>query len=53
MFLKKCQILLLVLLSFGGAMTATAQDTLRLSLNDALRMAQEKKPEYQEFAARS
>lgn len=42
MFLKKCQMLLLILLSFGGIKVIAAQDTLRLSLNDALRIAQEK-----------
>jgi outer membrane protein TolC len=42
MFLKKCQMLLLILLSFVGFKVIAAQDTLRLSLNDALRIAQEK-----------
>jgi len=41
MLLKKCQIILLVLLSFAGVKISLAQDTLRLSLNDALKMAQE------------
>lgn len=41
MLSKKCQIILLILLSFGGVKISYAQDTLRLSLNDALRMAQE------------
>ncbi|MCX6238195.1 MAG: TolC family protein [Bacteroidia bacterium] len=41
MLLKKCQIILLILLSFGGVKISAAQDTLRLSLNDALKMAQE------------
>ena len=41
MLLKKCQIILLVLLSFGGVKLSSAQDTLRLSLKDALRIAQE------------
>ncbi len=41
MLSKKCQIILLILLSFGGVKISHAQDTLRLSLNDALRMAQE------------
>jgi len=40
MLLKRCQIILLVLLSLGGVKTSIAQDTLRLSLNDALKMAQ-------------
>ncbi len=42
MFLKKCQMMLLILLFLGGVKTTVAQDTLRLSLNDALRIAQEK-----------
>lgn len=42
MFLKKCQMLLFILLSFGGVKVIAAQDTLRLSLNDALRIAQDK-----------
>ena len=39
----KCQMILLILLSFGGVKITTAQvqDTLRLSLNDALKIAQE------------
>jgi len=41
MLLKKCQIILLILLSFGGVKISAAQDSLRLSLNDALKMAQE------------
>ena len=41
MLLKKFQIILLILLSFGGARPGKAQDTLRLSLNDALKIAQE------------
>ena len=41
MLLKKCQIILLILLTFGGAKITLAQDTLRLSLNDALKIAQE------------
>jgi len=41
MLLKKCQIILLILLSFGGVKLSSAQDTLRLSLKDALRIAQE------------
>jgi len=41
MLSRKCQIILLILLSFGGMKISVAQDTLRLSLNDALRMAQE------------
>ena len=42
MLLKKCQIIFLILLTMGGAKISIAQDTLRLSLNDALKMAQEK-----------
>ena len=38
---KKYQIILLILLSFGGAKISVAQDTLRLSLSDALKMARE------------
>ena len=41
MLLRKFQIILLILLTFGGVKISAAQDTLRLSLNDALRMAQE------------
>ena len=41
MLLKQCQIILLILLTFGGVKISTAQDTLRLSLNDALKLAQE------------
>ena len=41
MLSRKCQIILLILLTFGGVKISTAQDSLRLSLNDALRMAQE------------
>ena len=41
MLLKKCQIILLILLSFGGAKITLAQDTLHLSLSDALKIAQE------------
>jgi outer membrane protein len=41
MLLKKCQIILLILLTFGGAKITLAQDTLRLSLNDALKIAQD------------
>jgi outer membrane protein TolC len=41
MLLKQCQIILLILLTFGGVKISTAQDSLRLSLNDALKMAQE------------
>jgi len=41
MLLKKCQIIMLIFLSFGGVKISAAQDTLRLSLNDALKMAQE------------
>lgn len=41
MFLRKCQIILLIVLSFGGAKMSTAQDTLRLSLNEALSMARQ------------
>ena len=41
MLSRKCQMILLILLSFGGVKISVAQDTLRLSLNDALKMAQE------------
>ena len=41
MLLKKFQIILLIFLTFGGAKISNAQDTLRLSLNDALKIAQE------------
>ena len=41
MLSRKCQIILLILLTFGGVTISAAQDTLRLSLNDALKMAQE------------
>jgi outer membrane protein len=41
MLSRKCQIILLILLTFGGVKITTAQDTLRLSLNDALKIAQE------------
>src|SRR5665647_2294666 len=41
MLLKQCKIILLILLTFGGVKISTAQDTLRLSLKDALKMAQE------------
>lgn len=41
MLSRKCQIILLIVLSFGGVKMSAAQDTLRLSLNDALRMAQQ------------
>ena len=41
MLSKKCLIILLILLSFGGVKIVSAQDTLRLSLSDALKMAQE------------
>ncbi len=41
MLLNKCQMILLILLSLGGVKISAAQDTLRLSLNDALKMAQE------------
>ena len=41
MLSRKCQIVLLIMLSLGGVKISLAQDTLRLSLNDALRMAQE------------
>ena len=40
MLLKKCQIILLILFSVGVAGISKAQDTLHLSLNDALQMAQ-------------
>ena len=40
MLLKKCQIILLILISLGGSKISKAQDTLRLSLSEALRMAQ-------------
>ncbi len=42
MFLKKFQMMLLILLTFGVVKITEAQDTLRLSLNDALKIAQEK-----------
>ncbi len=42
MFLRKYQIILLILLCFGGIKFGKAQDTLRLSLSDALRIAKEK-----------
>lgn len=41
MLSRKCQMILLILLSFGGVKITTAQDTLRLSLSDALKIAQE------------
>lgn len=41
MLSRKCQIILLIFLSFGGVKISAAQDTLRLSLNDALRIARE------------
>jgi outer membrane protein len=41
MLLKKYQIIFLILLTFGGARATIAQDTLRLSLNEALKIAQE------------
>ena len=41
MLLKKFQIVLFILLTFGGGKISKAQDTLRLSLNDALKIAQE------------
>jgi len=41
MLLKKFQIILLILLTFGGSKITSAQDTLRLSLNDALSIAQQ------------
>jgi len=43
MLSRKCQMILLILLSFGGVKITTAQvqDTLRLSLIDALKIAQE------------
>jgi outer membrane protein TolC len=41
MLLKKFQIILLILLTFGGARISLAQDTLHLSLSDALKIAQE------------
>lgn len=41
MLSRKFQIILLILLTFGGVTISAAQDTLRLSLNDALKMAQE------------
>ena len=41
MVLKKCQIILLILISLGGSKISFAQDTLRLSLTDALRIAQQ------------
>ena len=41
MLLKKCQIILLVLLALSGAKISLAQDSLRLSLNDALKIAQD------------
>ena len=39
MLTKKYQIILLILLSLGGAKIGAAQDTLRLSLNEALKIA--------------
>ena len=41
MLLKKCQVILLIVLILTGVKISTAQDTLRLSLNDALKMAQD------------
>lgn len=41
MLLKKYQIILLLLLSLGGARATMAQDTLRLSLSEALKIAQD------------
>ncbi len=41
MLLKKYQIILLLLLSLGGARSTLAQDTLRLSLSEALKIAQD------------
>ena len=38
---KKYQIILLILLSLGGTKISAAQDSLRLSLSDALKMARE------------
>ncbi len=40
MFLKKFQIILLILITLGSVKTGNAQDTLRLSLNEALKIAQ-------------
>ena len=40
MLLKKCQIILLIFISFGGSKISMAQDTLRLSLAGALKIAQ-------------
>jgi outer membrane protein TolC len=42
MFLKNYKLMLLILFTLGAVKLTTAQDTLRLSLNDALRVAQEK-----------
>jgi outer membrane protein len=42
MFLKNYKLMLLILFTFAAVKLTTAQDTLRLSLNDALRVAQEK-----------
>ena len=39
--MKKCQVILLIVLILTGVKISTAQDTLRLSLNDALKMAQD------------
>lgn len=41
MLLKKCQIILLIMFSLGVAKISAAQDTLSLSLSDALRLAQD------------
>jgi outer membrane protein len=41
MLFKKCQIIMLILLSIGAVKISAAQDTLRLSLSDALKIAQE------------
>lgn len=40
MFLKKIQIILLIFITLGSASISNAQDTLRLSLNEALKIAQ-------------